>query len=359
MEKLSFLSQYQERINRLCQDGLLPKYFKAPIFALWELTDRCNLSCIHCYYNSNPALARLPAGQAGKGGASRQAENELTTKEALNVIKQLAGMKVFEVYLTGGEALLREDWPILIGELRRNKIQVGLITNGTQIDQNTAKKLADLKVKWVQLSIDGASADVHDKIRGLAGSWEKSIAAIRYLKQNGIRTHVSFVPTRINFRDVKKVIALCVEMGLEYFVTDMLVLTGRAAKNFDHIKLGPQEYLEFYGLLDEAAKIYADRLTIIAPSREKDILKTYVKTRSAPANIWCIITPQGACRLDLLLPFTYGDLRSQSLEYIWNNFLREGWQRPEVAEFINGLNMMPDLIKHKTVPYVSNHIHCQ
>ncbi|OGX23639.1 MAG: hypothetical protein A3J51_06895 [Omnitrophica WOR_2 bacterium RIFCSPHIGHO2_02_FULL_45_21] len=342
MERASFLTQYQGRINRLYKDGLLPKYFKAPVFTLWELTDRCNLSCVHCYYNSN-----------------QKSENELTTKEALNIIEQLAKMKVFEVYLTGGEALLREDWPVLIERLRQKKIQVGLITNGTQIDRNAAGKLADLKVKWVQISIDGASPGVHDKVRGLSGSWEKSVAAIRYLKQNNIRTHLSFVPTRINFRDVKGVIGLCVEMGLEYFVTDMLVLTGRAVKNFEQIKLGPEEYVEFYALLDEAAKIYTDKLTIIAPSREKETLKTYVKTRSAPPNIWCIITPQGACRLDLLLPFTYGDLKSQKLEYIWNHFLREGWHRPEVIEFINSLNMMSDLIKHKTVPYVSENIHCQ
>lgn len=342
MEKISFVKQFQERVNGLYQDGILPKYFKAPVFALWELTDRCNLSCIHCYYNSN-----------------RKNENELTTKQALNIIEQLAGMKVFEVYLTGGEALLREDWPILIQKLRESKIQVGIISNGTQIDRKAAEKLAALKVKWVQISIDGASPEIHDRVRGLPGGWEKSINAIRYLRQNNIRTHVSFVPTKINFHDVKKVIALCVEMGLEYFVTDMLVLTGRAAINFDNVKLNSQEYDEFYILLEEAAKIYADRLTIIAPSREKEALKTYVKTRSATPNIWCIITPQGTCRLDLLLPFTYGDLRSQSLEYVWNNFLREGWNRPQVIEFINSLNMMSDLVNSQTIPYVTDDIHCQ
>lgn len=342
MEKVNFLTQYQEKVARLYRDRILPEYFKAPIFVLWELTDRCNLSCIHCYYNSN-----------------RKTENELTTQEALAIIEQLAKMKVFEVYLTGGEALLREDWPILIQKLRAHKMQVGIITNGTQVDEPAAKKLADFKIKWAQISIDGASPEVHDRVRGLAGGWEKSINAIRYLKRNNIRTHVSFVPTKINFRDCLKVVGLCVEMGLEYFVTDMLVLTGRAVKNFDEIKLGPQEYDEFYNLLEEAAKIYADKLTIIAPSREKETLKTYVKTRSATPNIWCIITPQGACRLDLLLPFTYGDLRKQGVEYVWNNFLRQGWRRPEVIEFMEGLNMMTDLVRHKTIPYVSNNIHCQ
>lgn len=342
MEKANFLIQYQDKVKRLYSEGILPEYFKAPIFLLWELTDKCNLSCIHCYYNSN-----------------RKTENELTTKEALGIIEQLVKMKVFEVYLTGGEALLREDWPILVERLRKHNMQVGIITNGTQIDESAAKKLADFKVKWVQISIDGASPEVHDKVRGLPGGWEKSINAIRYLSRNNIRTHVSFVPTKINFRDVKKVVGLCVEMGLEYFVTDMLVLTGRAVKNFDDIKLRPEDYDEFYNLLEEAAKIYCDKITIIAPSREKDSLKTYVKTRSATPNIWGIITPQGTCRLDLLLPFTYGDLRKQSLEYVWNTFLKDGWRRPEVVEFMDSLNKMTDLVKHKTIPYVSNNIHCQ
>lgn len=345
MEKASFLLQFKERIDGLYKAGILPKYFRAPVFCLWELTDRCNLSCIHCYYNSNR-----------KG---TEASSELNTTEALDIIRQLAEINVFEVYLTGGEALLREDWPVLIENLRKNKIQVGIITNGTQLDENVAKTLAEFKVKWVQISIDGASPDVHDKVRGLAGGWERSVDAVRYLRQNNIRTHVSFVPTRINFRDIKKVIALCVEMGLDYFVTDMLVLTGRAAINFDNVKLNAAEYDEFYALLEESAKAFRKKITIIAPSREKETLKTYVKTRSAAPNIWCIITPEGKCRLDLLLPFTYGDLKTQKLQYVWDKFLRLGWERPEVVEFMDSLNMMSDLVKSKTLPYVSNDIHCQ
>lgn len=342
MEKTSFVMQFQEKINRLYEEQVLPKYFKAPIFALWELTDRCNLSCIHCYYNSN-----------------RKTDEELSTQQALDIIEQLVKMGVFEVYLTGGEAMLRQDWPILVQKLREKEIQVGIISNGTYIDEKVAKKLSEFKVKWVQISIDGASPEVHDKVRGLAGGWQKSVDAIRYLRLNNVRTHVSFVPTKINYRDLKSVIALCVEMGLEYFVTDMLVLTGRAALNFDNVKLNSDEYSEFFAILEEAAKIYADKITIIAPSREKETLKTYVKTRSATPNIWCIITPQGACRLDLLLPFTYGDLRIQKLEYIWNNLLRQGWDRPEVADFINSLNMMSDLVNNQTIPYVSDDVHFQ
>lgn len=342
LSNTSFVVQFQERIDRLRHDGILPRYFRAPIFVLWELTGRCNLKCIHCYYNSN-----------------RHVDGELTTPQALGLIEQMAKLRVFEVYLTGGEALMREDWPLLIETLRRAKIQVGLITNGTFIDAAAAKKLADMGVKWVQISLDGASAPVHDRVRGVAGGWQASVDAIRLLKERGIRTHVSFVPTRINFRDVNRVIALCVEMGLPYFVTDLLVLTGRAALNSGDVTLSHAEYDEFYGLLEEAAAAYAGKLTIIAPSREKETLKTYVRTRSATPNIWCIVTPQGACRLDLLLPYTFGDLKTQTLEWVWSSFLREGWERPEVAEFINSLTTMSDLVANPMIPYVARDIHCQ
>lgn len=340
MEKLNFLAEFSRKISTFYEKGILPAHFKAPIFCLWEITEKCNLSCVHCFYNAN-----------------RHLENELTTEESLNVIKQLSAMGVFEVYLIGGEPLLRKDWPVLVKNLRDNRIQVGIISNGTLIDKETAGELSKLKVKWVQVSIDGASPEVHDKVRGLPEAWKKSIESIRYLKEENIRTYVSFVPTKINFRDVKNVVGLCVEMGLDYFLTDMLVLTGRAAINFDEVGLSSGEYSEFFTLLEEAADKYGEKIIINAPTKEKETLQVYVKSRASIPNYWCIITPRGNCRLDILIPFTYGNLREQSLQSIWDNFLQDGWKRPEVVNFINNLSLMSDLIKAPHLPYVSEDIH--
>jgi len=343
MEKISFIAEYSKRIAKLYQKQVLPKYFKAPIFCLWELTDRCNLSCIHCYYNSNKT----------------DQSKEFSTSEALGIIEQLASQKVFEVYLTGGEFFLREDWESIVENLRKYNIQVGVITNGTCVDRQAALTLGRLGVKWVQISLDGATAPVHDHVRGVTGAWEKSVNAVKYLKEAGLRTHVSFVPTRYNFHEIKDAMKLCMDLGLEYFVTDMLVITGRAAINFTDVTLRPDEYEKFHSTIEEAAKEFEGKLTIIAPSREKEILSTYVSARSANPNIWCIITPQASCRLDLLLPFTYGDLRKQSLEYIWNKFLRQGWARPEAVEFMSNLGTMSDLAKAKDILYVTADYHYQ
>jgi MoaA/NifB/PqqE/SkfB family radical SAM enzyme len=340
MENINFLAELSQRVNNFYQEGILPVYFKAPVFCLWEVTTRCDLSCIHCFYNAN-----------------RKIENELTTDEALNIIEQLGRMKVFEVYLIGGEPLLRKDWSILVEKLRENKIQVGVITNGVRVNHDTARELARLKVKWVQVSVDGSNPQIHDRIRGVAGAWDKSIQAIQYLKEEGVRTYVSFVPSKINYRDIGNVVNLCVKMGIEYFLTDMLVLTGRAALNVDNIGLNAGEYSEFFALLEDAAKTSGEKIIINAPTKEKETIAVYTKSRAAMPNLWCIITPEGFCRLDILIAFTYGNLRKQSLQYVWDNFIRGGWKRPEVIEFVDKLNLMTDLVNSPYLPYVSEDIH--
>lgn len=339
MAEPNFLVELFHKLDSFYQKGILPAYFKAPVFCLWEVTNRCDLSCIHCFYNAN-----------------RKIGNELTTAEALNVIEQLGKMRVFEVYLIGGEPFLRNDWSVLIEKLRECKIQVGIISNGTHINKDIAKILRKLKVKWVQVSIDGSTAEIHDKIRGVKGAWEKSIKAIQYLKKENIPTYVSFVPLKANYRDIENVIRLCVEMGLEYFLTDRLVLTGRAALNINKVGLDTEKYAEFFALLERAAQIYGEKIIINAPTKEKETLTVYFKARTAIPNPWCIITPEGACRLDILAPFAYGNLRKQSLQFIWDNFIRDGWKRPEVIKYMDNLNLMTDLIGAHYLPYVSEDV---
>lgn len=340
MTNATFVNTFIEHIEGLNKKEVLPQYFKAPIFGLWELTNRCDLSCVHCYYNANSEKIC-----------------ELTTKEAIDIANQLNDLGIFEVYISGGEPLLRDDWDQIIEQLRINNIQVGLITNGTNVTKQVAKKIAQLNVKWVQISIDGSEAEIHDKARGLDGSWEKSVDAIRYLKNEGVQVHASFVPSNINYFDVGNVIKLCASLNLTYFVTDMLVLTGRAALNADSIMLNNEQYDEFFAKLNAAAKEVSDTMTIIAPSPEKQVLKTYLTMRSATPNIWCIITPKGELRLDLLLPFTYGNVRKQSIQEIWWQYLKEGWRRPEVREFMDKYEQMKDLVKERTIPYVDDNIH--
>jgi MoaA/NifB/PqqE/SkfB family radical SAM enzyme len=123
----------------------------------WEITYACNLRCRHCY------------------NASGQSQtNELSTREALQLINEIAEMRVFEVGISGGEPLLRSDLFELLTALKTRRIRTYLCTNGTLINDDITQQILESKVSHVMVSLDGASSKTHDSIRG-RGSYSKAI----------------------------------------------------------------------------------------------------------------------------------------------------------------------------------------
>ncbi|MGC4094785.1 MAG: radical SAM protein [Polyangiaceae bacterium] len=132
-----------------------------PRVAVWELTLRCNLSCGHC------------GSRAGK-----PRERELSTEECLALVEQLASLSVLEVSLIGGEAHLHPAFFPVLHALKSHGIEVGLTTGGRGIDRALAQRMADAGLDSVSVSLDGLAA-AHDAQRGLEGSFEQALQAIR------------------------------------------------------------------------------------------------------------------------------------------------------------------------------------
>ncbi len=128
----------------------------------WELTLRCNARCKHC-----------------ASGAGRPRPDELSTREALAICHQLPDVGTECVCLFGGEALLHQDLLLIIAELRSLGIDVSLATNGIALDERRADVLLGSGVTGVSISLDGASPEVHDELRGRRGAWEKAHRAIQ------------------------------------------------------------------------------------------------------------------------------------------------------------------------------------
>lgn len=129
-----------------------------------SLTSRCNLRCRMCsvWENANNS-------------------DELTFDEAKSVIDQCKNWGVGEINLCGGEPLLKDSCIKIIEYAKQNNFRVILTTNGTLIDNNMAQQLANSKLDIVTISLDGATAGTHDKIRGLPGSFDKIIKGIKHL----------------------------------------------------------------------------------------------------------------------------------------------------------------------------------
>lgn len=138
---------------------------------VWEITLACCFNCKYC---------------GSRAGRARK--NELTTEECLDVARQLAELKCGRVILIGGEVFLRNDWDIIAKELVRNGVDTSIITNGFMLDELLIKKIKDVGLDAVGVSLDGIEW-IQDKYRH-KGSYKRAIAAIETLRDNDIPTAI-------------------------------------------------------------------------------------------------------------------------------------------------------------------------
>lgn len=154
---------------------------EAPICLTWELTYACNLACVHCLSSSG-----------------RRDPRELTTAECRAIIDELQRMQVFYVNIGGGEPTVRRDFFELVDYATAHDVGVKFSTNGSRITPEVARSLASNEYVDVQVSLDGATAEVNDAIRG-PGSYATAMRAMRALADAGMKGFkISVVVTRHN-----------------------------------------------------------------------------------------------------------------------------------------------------------------
>lgn len=205
----------------------------APICLTWELTYACNLSCAHCLSSSG---RRDPA--------------ELTTDEALALIDEFERMQIFYVNIGGGEPTIRADFWDLIDYATARRVGVKFSTNGTRITAPVAARLAASDYVDVQISLDGATADVNDAIRG-EGSFESAMTAMGHLAQAGFRDFkISVVCTRTNIPQLDDFAAMADRFGAQLRLT-RLRPAGRGADVWPDLRPHQEQQRFLYDWLRE------------------------------------------------------------------------------------------------------------
>ncbi|MFW9770718.1 MAG: radical SAM protein [Candidatus Thorarchaeota archaeon] len=175
----------------------LSNFFKHKC-AVWEITLKCNSRCIHC--GSSAGKSRL---------------DELDTKEALNLVKELKSCGYDGIALMGGEPFLREDWYDVAHEIKRNKIKLTIVSNGLEI-KSQIPELKVLKTDCVSLSLDGATAKTHDHIRGIKGSYDRVLSSMNLLQKAHIPVSVITTISKINFKELKMIRDLLLNKGIAW-----------------------------------------------------------------------------------------------------------------------------------------------
>jgi mycofactocin radical SAM maturase len=203
----------------------------APICLTWELTYACNLSCVHCLSSSG-----------------RRDPRELSTEECKAVIDELERMQVFYVNIGGGEPTVRGDFWELLDYATAHHVGVKFSTNGIKITPQVAARLAGNDYVDVQISLDGATAEVNDFVRG-PRSYETALRALQNLSDAGMRNFkISVVCTRQNIPQLDDFKEIADRYGAQLRLT-RLRPSGRGADVWDELHPTPEQQRELYDWL--------------------------------------------------------------------------------------------------------------
>ena len=177
---------------------------------IWNLIRRCNLTCKHCYSIS----------------ADHEYAGELSTQEVFTVMDDLKAFRVPVLILSGGEPLMRPDIFDIAARAKAMRFYVGLSTNGTLIDAPMADRIAAQGFDYVGISLDGIGA-THDKFRRLEGAFDKSLAAMRMLRERGVKVGMRYTMTEMNAHDLVPLLRLMRDEKIDKFYFSHLNYAGR------------------------------------------------------------------------------------------------------------------------------------
>lgn len=184
---------------------------KGPVVA-WNITKRCNFKCKHCYSES----------------VLEADEGELTLEEIKSVIDEMKALNVPVILLSGGEPMMHEHIFEIIAYIREAGIRVSLSTNGSLITLDAAKKLKDLGVSYVGISLDGIG-DRNDMFRGVSGAFDAAVKGIRNCREMGQKVGLRMTVYQDNVHDAPEILKFMEEASINRVCFYHLVPSGRGS----------------------------------------------------------------------------------------------------------------------------------
>ena len=185
---------------------------KRPV-VVWNITQQCNLKCVHCY-----AHAKATGGH-----------DELTTQQGKALIDDLVQFGVPVLLFSGGEPLVRKDLPDLAAYAVQKGMRAVISTNGTLIGADTARILKDIGLSYVGISLDGME-EINDRFRGVRGAFDAALEGIKNCQAAGIKVGLRFTINKFNVGEIPNIFKLIEDMDIPRVCFYHLVYAGRGSK---------------------------------------------------------------------------------------------------------------------------------
>ncbi len=281
-----------------------------PHVVAWNLTQRCNLACAHCYISA---------------GSWHSAAGELSTAECRRIVDEILELNASPMFiLSGGEPLLREDLEQIAQHAAARGATVVIGTNGTRLTRDRIRSLKDAGVTGVAVSIDSLDEQYHDRFRHGGGALADTLAAVERLTEERLDFIVQTTVTRGNREELPRIAAWSAERGAVSFNVYFLVATGRGEKM---VGLPPVENEQVLGELLGLEQQYRGRMLVRSKCMPQIMRHAFehdanspllnYETRCPCGLQYCRITPEGKVTPCPYTPAVAGDLRQQHFAEVW------------------------------------------
>lgn len=300
-----------------------------------EITARCNNDCRHCHIN-------LPAGDRSAKG------RELSLEEIEEIAAEAVSLDAIWVLITGGEPLLRRDFPEIYLALKRKGLLISIFTNATLITEEHIKLLKKYPPRDMEVSVYGISAETYERVTRRPGSFSAFMRGLDLLLESGIKVRFKAMALRSNLHEMPEIARFCRERTKDYFRFDPFLnlrFDGDPIRN-EEIKserLSPEEIVALERSDPErfqALKEGCDQL--IVPEFSQNTNDHIFVCGTGRGDV--VISCEGVFRLcsDLCHPDCVYDLRSGNLTDAWRNFVPQvRAMRSNKGEFLNRCRICP------------------
>jgi len=290
--------------------------------AIWNFTNRCNLSCLHCYSK-----------------ASLDSIDTLSTQKVMETLPKLKEGGVKFIIFSGGEPLIRRDIFDIAKEARELGIITYLSTNGLYIKSSNVEEILDT-FDYIGVSVDGRE-DIHDKFRGLKGAFRETIKSLELLNSfNSKKVGIRFTLTKETYSSLEFIFKLAEELNIPKIYISHLVYSGRGFDNLNmdiskHQRLEAVNYIidkafEYYdtkrdieivtGNMEMDAILFLNRFAKRYPNLKSKLISRLLSWGGNSAGRKLLnIDAEGNVKPDPFFPFSVGNILKDDFLDIWRD----------------------------------------
>lgn len=289
----------------------IERIIKSPEHVGVDITSRCNMRCLHCFNRSSDTSPRcIPP-------------DELSDQELFKLINEINNLQSPSLCFCGGEPLLRYKLILkLLKALNNGITKVSMVSNGFLLTKKMVAELVSNGLYNLQISIDGAYAETHEKMRGVKGCYDHAINAIKYMNEVGMPMRsVAFSPTSFNIHEFPLVAKQMNDLNVKQLRVQPLMNLGNALTN-PEIFPSIAQYHKLHCYIIEQREKYPNMLIEWGDPIDHLIRFPGILTCFVP---YITIRANGSIVLSPYLPITIGNIRKHNIQQYWDEGIQKIW----------------------------------